>query len=65
MQHVAVCSYRVSSSVLGNDPAAVNPYKPTLLRRAVIINLLTQTQCTQPALSLSQEWGIMLQWQLP
>lgn len=65
MQHAVPRSYRVSSSVAGNDPAAVNPYKPALLRRAVIINLLTQTQCTQPALSLSQEWEIMLQWQLP
>lgn len=49
VQHAVYCSYRVSSSLPHNDPAAVNLYKLALFQRAVIIHLLTQTQYTQPS----------------
>lgn len=49
VQKAVYCSYRVSSSLPHNDPAAVNLYKLAMFQRAVIINLLTQTQYTQPS----------------
>lgn len=49
MQHAGYGRCRVSLALPGNAPAAANPCKPALFRRAVIINLLTQTQCTQPS----------------
>lgn len=49
VQKAVYCSYRVSSTLPRNEPAAVNLYKLAMFQRAVIINLLTQTQYSQPS----------------